>query len=42
MNDPTIMCAAVGSQRVYLFSTREPEEENGEGDGNEKGRDSIQ
>ncbi len=39
MNDPTIMCAAVGSQRVYLFSTREPEEENGEGDGNEKGRD---
>jgi peptidylprolyl isomerase domain and WD repeat-containing protein 1 len=39
MNDPTLMCAAVGSQRVYLFSTREPEEEDGEGGDNEKGRD---
>ena len=32
MNDPTVMSAAVGSQRVYLFSTREPDEENGEGE----------
>ena len=39
MNDPTVMCAAVGSQRVYLFSTREPDEENGEGDDKEKDRD---
>jgi peptidylprolyl isomerase domain and WD repeat-containing protein 1 len=33
------MSAAVGSQRVYLFSTREPDEENGEGDDKEKDRD---
>ena len=39
MNDPTVMSAAVGSQRVYLFSTREPDEENGEGDDKEKDRD---
>jgi peptidylprolyl isomerase domain and WD repeat-containing protein 1 len=37
VNDPTIMACAVGSQRVYLFSNREPEDNDDDTEG--KGRD---